>query len=119
MEWLLPLIIVAIVGFIGPKLTMSNRRKPSGRVVTPAAPTALPAEQSEPDATQHSLPPVQSVIKPTDLPSARSHGSVPPLPANGASEPVATPAAEAGSDLMRHFDLRQAMLYSEIMTPKF
>ena len=118
MEWLLPLIIVAIVGFIGPKLTLSNRRKPSGRVVTPAAPTAHP-EQSEPDATRHSLSPVQPVVKPTDLPSARSHGSVPPLPANGASEPVATPAAEAGSDLMRHFDLRQAMLYSEIMTPKF
>lgn len=117
MEWLLPLIIVAIVGFIGPKLTMSNRRKPSGRVVTPAAPADRP-ERSAPDATQHPLPTVEAAAMPTDLTPARTFRSVPPLP-TGSDAPVATPATEAGSDLMRHFDLRQAMLYSEIMTPKF
>lgn len=56
---------------------------------------------------------------PTDLTPARTLRSVPPLPATGSDAPVATPATKAGSDLMRHFDLRQAMLYSEIMTPKF
>lgn len=120
MEVILPFLIVAIV--LIPSVLQNRqqqRRKQHAQPTTPSIAPQSPATAVEPsiEPTQAEATAVPSRPIPTTRRAATSAQSV-------ATQSVDAPKTSATSEpirpeVMRHFDLKQAILYSEIMTPKF
>lgn len=119
MEEVLPFLVVAIILISSALQTQrQQRRKQQAQPAMPPRVPQPPAMDVEPTAV-----PTQPAVSEVRLkPTAVSRPTV----TTSLSTPAQAPDALQTStpervqpEMMRHFDLKQAILYSEIMTPKF
>lgn len=119
MEEILPFLVVAIILISSALQTRrQQRRKQQAQPAMPPRVPQAPAMDIEPTAVP--VQPTVSEIRPK--PTAVSRPTVTTsqsAPAQTTDALKASASEQVQPEVMRHFDLKQAILYSEIMTPKF
>lgn len=119
MEEVLPFLVVAIILISSALQTRRQQRRK--RQAQPAMPPRVPqAPAMDVESTAIPAQPEVSEVRPK--PTAVSRPTAPTslsAPAQAADALKTSTPEQVQPEVMRHFDLKQAILYSEIMTPKF
>lgn len=118
MEEVLPLLVVAIILISSALQTRRQQRRK--QQAQPAMPPRVPQAPVDIEPTAVPAQPTVSEVRPK--PTAVSRPTVTTslsTPAQAADTLQTSPPEQVQPEVMRHFDLKQAILYSEIMTPKF
>lgn len=120
MEEVLPLLVVAIILISSALQTRrQQRRKQQAQPAMPPRIPQAPAMDVEPTAVPTQQPATSEVrLKPTAVPRPTVTTSL-SAPTQAADTLKTSTPEQVQPEVMRHFDLKQAILYSEIMTPKF
>lgn len=120
MEEILPFLVVAIILISSALQTRRQQRRK--QQAQPAMPPRVPQAPAMVDVEPTVLPAQPAVSEVRPKPTAVSRPTVTTslsTPAQAADTLKTSTPERVQPEMMRHFDLKQAILYSEIMTPKF